>query len=98
MSNNPPNGSRAFVTAITASAIPLCITIVAWWITKGKDLVTRTECYQMIQETAPWVKERTDVLHTLENLTAGQKELKDGLRSVERNQIAVMTTLKIPIP
>jgi len=97
MSEKTRNGGVQFITMASASAVPLIVGVVGWWITSGRNLVTRSEVENMIATTAPYVTDRTAIRTTLEILTKSADDMRTQLGVVERNQAGVMAKLDLII-
>jgi hypothetical protein len=78
---------------IATTSIGIIITMVGFWVTIGKKMVTRPEVLEMIKSESPYNQDRQFIMERL----ASNKETQAAFASALQRNTEVMTELKIQI-
>lgn len=78
---------------IATTSLGIIITMVGFWVTVGKNMVTRSEVLNMIETQSPYNADRQFIMERLAN----NKEMQSAFSLALQRNTEVMTELKIQI-
>ena len=78
--------------------VAIIISMISFWLSYGKDLITRAEAKQILAE-GNRVMERniSDVENRIDRIDSRSSKLEDQLRSVLENNTAAIVVLKVQV-
>lgn len=78
---------------ISTTSIGIIVTMLGFWFTIGKNMVTKSEVKELIESHSPYLEDRQFIMERL----AINKETQAAFASVLQKNTEVMTELKIQI-
>jgi hypothetical protein len=78
---------------IATTSVGIIVTMLGFWVTIGKKMVTRSEVLEMIKNESPYNQDRQFIMERL----ASNKETQAAFASALQRNTEVMTELKIQI-
>ena len=78
---------------IATTSLGIIITMVGFWVTVGKNMVTRSEVLNMIETQSPYNNDRQFIMERLNS----NKEIQSAFASALQRNTDVMNELKVQI-
>lgn len=78
---------------IATTSVGIIITMLGFWLTIGKNTITKTDVYHIIENHSPYIKDRQFIMERL----SINKETQNALSLTLQKVIEVMSELKIQI-
>lgn len=82
-----------FWESVATTSIGIIITMIGFWITIGKNMVTRNQVIEIIKNESPYTQDRQFIMERL----SVNKETQTALSVTLQKVIEVMSELKIQI-
>tara|TARA_R110002051_G_scaffold32786_4_gene73940 strand:- start:3358 stop:3711 length:354 start_codon:yes stop_codon:yes gene_type:complete len=94
----PSSDISAFLKYAGTIAVAIIISMVSFWLSYGKDLITRTEAKQIIAEGNQSIeRDITDVINRIDRVDSRSSKLEDQLRNVLENNTEAIVDLKVQV-
>ena len=78
---------------IATTSIGIIVTMMGFWVAKGRNMVTKSEVAQLIKNESPYLQDRQFIMERL----ASNKETQAAFASALQRNTEVMNELKIQI-
>ena len=88
----------AFLRYAGTLAAAIIISMVSFWLSYGKDLITRAEATQMLAEGNRVIeRDISDVVNRIDRIDSRSSKLEDQLRDVLENNTEAIVDLKVQV-
>ena len=88
----------AFLKYAATITVAIIISMVSFWLSYGKDLITRAEAQQIVAEGNRVIeKDIDDVANRIDRIDSRSSKLEDQLRNVLENNTEAIVDLKVQV-